>query len=268
MKYPRYDYHVHNGYSRCVKNPYSINESWQRALSKEIEKLGITNHVHFNSPIQDFLPNIKSEIDSTNNPNFLLGVELDIDSPHGKNVLSSDTYGVIDYVVAGPHNQATGFLKMVDIEEDEIDGYFDNLRDVLVNSLKNVNMQIWVHPFLQEFHEFGDLYWKKFLKPILNDCLPICANKGIAIEISAAFHRENQVPEFQSHWSTWDTYYPVLNSMLKEIYQTALAYPDIPFSFGSDAHQINEIGDINIPIQIAYELDIPISRIIKIEKRK
>jgi histidinol phosphatase-like PHP family hydrolase len=268
MKYPRYDYHSHNGYSRCVHNPYSIEKSWEQAQKTKIEKLGITNHVHFNSPIQDFLPKMKLEVESIQSSNLLLGVELDVDSPQGKNVLHPDTYKIIDYVVAGPHNQATGFLKMPDIEEEEIDGYFENLREVLTNSLKKVDMQIWVHPFLQEFHEFGDLYWKKYLKPMLNDCLPICANKGIAIEISAAFHRENKVPEFQTHWTTWDAYYPTLKSMLKEIYQTALTYPEIPFSFGSDAHNINEVGDIEIPIQLASELEIPVSRIINIEKRK
>ena len=47
------------------------------------------------------------------------------------------------------------------------------------------------------------------------------------------------------------------------IYQAALARPGIRFSFASDAHGLDLVGDIGIPISIARFLGIPRRRVLR-----
>lgn len=241
-----YDYHCHNGFSRCVKKPWNILDGWNIAKSKGIQKLGLTNHVHFNSPTQDYLFQLRQQIDEINDPNLLLGVELDIDSPNGKNVLDKQTYEILDYVIGAPHNQPTGFLLNDYIEEEDIKFYFSDLRDVLVSSLKNIPLTVWVHPFLQEIGQLKGKYWKDYLYPIYLECLDICVKKEIAIELTPQYfgvYKLNQAlswyPELKINKEQYD--------IVSQIYSIASKDFDIKFSIGSDAHDINHIGEIQIP---------------------
>ena len=270
------DWHTHNGASRCVKNPYSLEEGIKSARYQGLFSFGVTNHVHFNSPIQDFIPELRQNVDTINQSiiknekhkyrtgevPILMGVELDVDSPEGICVLNPETIKLIDYVIAGPHNQPTAFLKMQDISEEEEADYFSNLKAVLTSAMKKVPLNIWVHPFLQEIENFVDKYWKQYMESILLECLPIIANKGIAIEITGEFHNKFLGPD------DWDTSmdgipkYKRMITMLTSIYKHAIQFPEIKFTFGSDAHAVDRVGDIASQRLFAKILGVPNNRIV------
>jgi histidinol phosphatase-like PHP family hydrolase len=276
MKQKLIDFHTHNGESRCVKQPYSLEAGWDSAQKQGIYSFGVTNHVHYNSPLQDFLPDLRLKVDKINqsimkkrtgiyNKNevpILLGVELDVDSPEGICTLKPETFKIIDYVIGGPHNQPTAFLKMPDISEEEEADYFDNLKQVLTSAMKKVPLNIWVHPFLQEIENFVDKFWKKYMESILLECLPIIANKGIAIEITGEFHNKSLGLDDWDMMMEGIPKYKRMLDMLTSIYKHALQFPEIRFSFGSDAHSVESVGDIANQRVFAKILGIPNNRIV------
>nr|MDO8119618.1 hypothetical protein [Candidatus Sigynarchaeota archaeon] len=166
-----FDHHTHNGFSRCVKEPYTIDQAIARGLERgTIDSIGITNHVHFNSPDQAHLKESRVHVDDFNAKHCrkgsvfaLLGVEVDIDHPSGRFVLSPQTVDLVDYIIGGPHNQPHRSLAFPDIEAEEIDEYFDTLASILVKGLGKNPIDIWVHPFLQEIEIGGDYFEHKLL---------------------------------------------------------------------------------------------------------
>ena len=259
-----FDSHTHNGHSRCVHEPWAISDGWALALDRGLSGLGITNHVHFNSPRQDFLPDLRAEIDAIGNPNLLLGVELDIDDPHGRIVLQDDTLNILDYVIAGPHNMPTESLAFPDIEEDEIAEYFASLRDILVASLSAGPIDVWVHPFYQELSYAGK--FMHYIAPIYTECLELCAQKGIAVELTQAFQRD-VVPIEKEAWSDNNSFQKEVRAIVTGMVQEAVNVPEIQFSLASDAHQIDRVGAITFPIELIQELDIKEERILKLQKK-
>ena len=262
------DYHTHNGYSRCVKEGWTVADGWAKAQSLGISQLGISNHVHYNSPSQEYLFGLKEEIDLLQEPNLLIGVELDIDSIEGHCVLNSDTWDIVDYLIAGPHNQPTDFLLMGDISNEEIADYFADLKLRLINSMKQIPFQIWPHPFLQEFETTGDRFWLEFIQPIFQEILPIIADKGIAMEFNTdLLHKMFEKGVDEGNGKSQELDYTRMMPILCGIYRAALEYPEIQFSFRSDAHELERVGDIGFPIFLARWLAIPSNRILQLEKK-
>lgn len=260
-----FDSHTHNGHSRCVKDPWSISDGWKQAKARGLKGLGITNHVHFNSPRQEFLANLREEINRIPRANILLGVELDIDDPKGRITLQKETLELLDYVIAGPHNMPTDSLNFPDIAQDEIEEYFSSLRSILVSSLKGGPINVWVHPFYQELH-FGIKFWSQ-IAPIYAECLEICANRGIAIELTEAFHRDVHPIEKQRQ-SDLAAFQKELIDLVYQMITQAAHVPDLRFSLASDAHDLREVGHLDFPLELVHSIDGLQDRIIHVQKKK
>ncbi|NMC06028.1 MAG: hypothetical protein GYA24_12505 [Candidatus Lokiarchaeota archaeon] len=259
MKY--FDHHVHTGHSRCVKQPYTLDAALDLSLSRGfIEGFGSTNHVHFNSPDQSHLAITREQVDAINARRgksfILLGAEVDIDHPSGRFTITKKTLDLLDYIIAGPHNQPHRSLAMDGMGKEEFDEYFEALEAIIINSLSRNPVDVWVHPFLQEI-EIGGEFFQEYLLDILDDILPVLKEKGIAMEISATFPRDkgNQVEIFKPGLRI-DGWLQVMH-MITRIYKAALDFGGIKFSFASDAHALENVGDIGAPIAIARWLGIP-----------
>lgn len=263
-----FDHHVHTGYSRCVKAPYALDAAVDRALSRGfIEGFGSTNHVHFNSPDQSHLAITRSHVDEINarrgEPYILLGAEVDVDHPTGRFTITKQSLGVLDYIIAGPHNQPHKSLSMEGMGDEEFHEYFEALEAILVNSLSRNPIDVWVHPFLQEI-EIGGEYFSDYLFPILENVLPVLKEKGIAMEISATYPRDkNDSVEIFRPGPRVEGWLQVAR-MTSRLYKAALDHGGIKFSFASDAHGLENVGDIGAPIAVARWLGIPGNRIMHI----
>jgi histidinol phosphatase-like PHP family hydrolase len=272
-----FDVHSHNGYSRCVKKVWSPESGALKAKQLQIHGhqiigFGITNHVHFNSPDQQYLIELRKKIDSAskNHPDLqiLMGVELDIDGKDGKFTLSQDSMNMLDYVIAGPHNQVHRSLAW-DLDEDELEDYFSSLSDCILNSLEKNPINVWVHPFLQELDAYGDLFWER-LEPILDSALKILDHKKIAIEINGSWYREKHEPLIENwteKWQSIQTFNEEIYNRLRYIYKQAAAYENIKFSFGSDSHSIEDLFDILNCVKEFENLGLKESRVF-IPKKK
>ena len=264
------DHHVHNGYSRCVKEPFSVEDALKKGLrTGMVRAVGITNHVHFNSPDQDHLATSRELIDEANEkldqPMLLLGAEVDIDQISGKFVMNKKSIDLVDYIIAGPHNMPHRSLAFPDLEQDEIDEYFGILRDILVTSLCKNPIDIWVHPFLQEIEIGGEVFSDEIFE-ILLEVLPILRENDIAMEISSTFYRDkNNTVKITKKGIKAPPWLQIARITAK-IYQQALEYGGINFSFASDAHGLPLVGDIGLPIMVSRMLKIPSKCIVKPEK--
>ncbi len=264
MKY--FDHHVHTGHSRCVKVPYTLDAAVDRALARGfIEGFGSTNHVHFNSPEQSHLALTRAAIDEINaklgRTFILLGAEVDVDHPTGRFTITKQSLDILDYIIAGPHNQPHRSLAMDGMGKEEFDEYFEALEAIIVNSLSKNPVDVWVHPFLQEIEISGE-YFANYLFPILDKVLPVLKEKGIAMEISSTFPRDkNDSVEVFGPGPRVEGWLQVAR-MTSKIYKAALDFGGIKFSFASDAHAVENVGDIGAPIAIARWLGIPGGRIV------
>ncbi len=222
--------------------------------------------MHFNSPDQSHLAISRGEIDEINvkhsEPFILLGAEVDVDHQSGRFTLTKQSLGILDYVIAGPHNQSHKSLAMDDMGTEEFDEYFEALKAVIIKSV-----DIWVHSFLQEI-EIGRDYFVEYQFPIFEKVLPVLKDKGIAMEISSTFQRnKNDLVEIFKLGPRVEGWIKVAR-MTARIYNKALNFGSIKFSFASDAHELENVGDIGTPITIARWLGILGSRIVPLADLK
>ncbi|HME51282.1 MAG TPA: hypothetical protein VKM55_03635 [Candidatus Lokiarchaeia archaeon] len=263
-----FDHHVHTNYSRCVHQPYSIDAALEVALGRGfIEAIGITNHVHFNSPEQEHLKKSRTEIDTINEvagePRVLLGVEVDVDHPSGRFVLSDASLAIVDYVIAGPHNLPHESLAMEGMGPEEFSEYFGSLEEILLNSLSKNPIDIWVHPFLQEI-EIGGEYFAEYIFHMLPGILDVLESNRIAMEISATFPRDKGYPLKVPGANMLEEAWLQIARITSTIYKMALDHGGISFSFASDAHDLENAGDIGFSIVLSKFLAIPGEKILHV----
>jgi len=261
-----------------VKSPWTIEEGALKAEKTtikgyEIGGFGITNHVHFNSPDQEFLHDLRKEIDSVQEKHpkiqIFLGVELDIDGDDGKFTLLPSTMEIIDYIIAGPHNQIHRCLAWEDLEEDDMEDYFTSLRNRILNGLEKNPVSVWVHPFLQEIEAYADMYWEQ-LEPIFNAALKILDKKKIAYEINGSWYRTTRQPlieNWQERWASIEAYNAEIQARLKYMLKEASAYDNILFSLGSDAHSYEDFLDIGNSLKQFQKLGLDYSRMFIPQKK-
>lgn len=250
-----YDYHTHNGYSGCAsKAPYSVADGWKIIQQRGVTKWGISNHYPTRSIYGDYFPALRAEIDAMHNDNILLGVELELNSDEGKCVLNPKQLDLLDYIIGSVHNLPHSFLTLPDIDEEEIADFFGSFRNMLVNGFKNIPVRIWGHPFMNEFGEWGDTYWKAHLLPIYEECLDIIARRHIAIDLNPSY--EGKCKKF-----------PAVKQVLDEMFALAVDQPDVYFVTSSDAHGLVNLGDLAIPLKYIEKFQIPNSRILEIDKK-
>ncbi len=246
---------------------WTCAEGWQQASSKQIERLGIADKVEFNHPRTDFIPILRKEIDALANPAILLGVELDIGHPSGLCVLPPDVATQLDFVIAGAHNQPVKTLTWPDIASEDIEEYFTSYGDILYNSIRNAPVTIWAHPFLQEVEYTGRKYWS-LLEPIFRHMCGLCAEKGIALEINENYFRKRQPPaDTRAWWPSAKDYYQEKQHLLLEMFDIANAEFELQFSFASDTHKLENVGDISGCIRFAESLGLDREKILLLAKR-
>lgn len=263
MNKTRVDYHTHDGFYRGSGEIWTIKQGWQVAKNQKISILGISPKLE--SKEQEFISYLKSEKEQfkdLKNPDILLGVEVDCRDPSGSLFLKQENLKFLDYIMVGPHNLPTHSLSISDLDESDYQEYFDELRTILMNSLSKNLVHIWVHPFLQEVDLYAGRFWK-FLEPIYLEVLDLCQKKNIALEINANYFRTKKpTQEYAFYWKSAEGYYSDKISILKTMFTTAKQEYDVKFSFGSDSHHLEKVGDIEECIQFADSIGILDNRIL------
>lgn len=260
-----HDLHTHNGYYRTVKVPWSVERGWRVARARQLVYLGLSNKVAFNHPAPAFLPELRGLVDAFQEtapgpPRVLVGVEVDIGARDGRLPLTPEDLAPADYVIAAPHNQPVRSLAWPDLTPDEHAEYFDALRDVLYEPLKRHPVDVWGHPFLQEVEHYGEQFWE-YLAPILRELLPLCEDQGIALEINSTCFRKHHVPD-TARWPSLPAYLTEITRAFARVFRVATEESRVRFVLGSDAHHVDQVGDVGFPHLLARALGIPDDRFV------
>ncbi|MBD3350616.1 MAG: hypothetical protein GF364_03925 [Candidatus Lokiarchaeota archaeon] len=265
MRLKRRDYHTHNGFYRGSGEVWTIKQGWTQACQQNIEQLGISPKLE--SKEQDFVPYLRKQLDSINNYKILLGLEIDARDISGDTFLSPKNQALLDYTMIGPHNMPSQSIIWSELDDEDLSEYFTALRNILVNSLEKNDIDIWVHPFLQEIEISCDMHWK-YLEPIYLEVLSICERKSIAVEINANYFRKRSPPKAAVHlWKSDNEYYQEKITILTRMFRIALNEFDIQFSFGSDSHDLKKVGDIGECIKFAKTLGIINKNLLNLNKK-
>ncbi len=266
LMYEIWDYHAHNGYYRGSGEIWPPEVGLKRANIQGLAGLGIANKVEFNHPNHSWIPVARKTIDCVGTAKLLLGIELDIGHPSGKTVLDGNYLQYLDYIIAGPHNQPVQTLTWEDLEDEDLQEYFDSYRNILLHSLENPKnpIDIWAHPFLQEIEYTGAKY-EQWLLPIFENVLEVCAQMNIALEINENFFRKQFPPKMSTLW--WKNnamYFQEKYLFLRRLFKKALRETNLEFCFASDSHDLDQAGNVKNCVKFAKEIGIPEKRLKKI----
>lgn len=267
-KLPLVDYHTHNGFYRGSLEEWTPLEGWEKAKSHGIQLYGISNKVESMHQEQNFIHILRDEIDSTLIAPILLGIELELADEQGKTHLKPEFRHDLDYILAAPHNQPVKTLLWEDLGEEGIGEYFTSLFNVLSHSFRQNDITVWAHPFLQELEYTAGRFEKQFM-PIFTELLAICESRGIALEINENYFRNKTPPkDARKQHPDSNRYYLEKIQTLEHLFSYALQHTRLSFTFGSDTHDLNNVGEIEQSVEFARHLGIPPERILILEREK
>jgi histidinol phosphatase-like PHP family hydrolase len=251
--------HIHNSNSRCAWNRYPIKMVYAEAKKANLKYVGSSNHIfpkHDSSvdglPEDGFQRHItwtKEEVDALDlDIPFYVGCELDILNEKGKHFMLPKYEKMVDYWIAGMHSYFNlNILKEMYVRPNEereefLMDYFEEWGDWAVNYITKSKPNIFVHIFWQELEYC--LFHEKSMNETAQRIFEAAANAGTAIECSSLqIRRRYPKAPFWVHNDPRGEHVPYFMSFYKNLFKMAKE-TGCMVSFGSDAHEPEDIGDV------------------------
>lgn len=278
------DWHVHYFRDGCAEPEMTVESVLAAAAEKGIEELGLLGHFRNRMVISDLAywtePNPKffdllrrdvSEAGHSALPGrpvkVHIGAEVDINTIGGDLSITNEQASRIDYVMIGIHWPPTlpPLVDYIDLQEParlleaycsynrirpedfSVERLIGDMFTSMINAIaRNPFVHILAHPagFATSLGmfciEMGASEWFEKLANAL-------AANHVAYELNAGALREYS-PE-------------ALEGFVKPLMLTC-ARAGVMFTVGSDAHRIDEVGDLGLALQMREELEIPDDRFI------
>lgn len=224
------DYHIHTFYQKCGNATLTVENIIRRAEAIGLSSIAITDHLNRREQLSNFV-HIKRDIRQVEtNIEVWFGCELNFDGCDGKwayDEATRDEYG-FELVVGGIHSAYTDShdpLELIDIQHRH---HMRTLEDPLVHVL--------VHPYWfngAELQARSPDWWQKLMEEFPEDRIVELAqasaahNCPIELNASAIFFNRNYSTGFQQAYVE---------------FVRKLAQKGALFTFCSDAHDINQLG--------------------------
>lgn len=245
------DCHIHTFYQRCGNETMTIPNIVRRAEAIGLKTIAITDHLNTIDRLERFRY-IKADIEDVRTDiEVFLGVELNYPSCDGEFVYSDEIrreYG-FEVVIGGIHAAYSESLDPREVLEIQHHHFMKTLENPLVNVL--------VHPFWftrTTLEQRPAEYWESLIASIPDSMLDAWATASVKRQCAI---------EINSHALFFN---PSLSSRFKQAYLDLigkLADRKAWFSIGSDAHDINTLGQSFYVEGILHGLGIPDSQIWK-----
>ena len=212
---PHVDLHIHTIYT---DGSNTISEILQEAMLKNMETIAITDHVWKTSTYLDqYFSEIKTKRESIA-LKVLAGIEAKIININGDIDATSDIIDESEIVLGSLHSIPTdkdyAFLDPNKSEDDEV---INNSFEALINLIESKRADVIAHP-TASLKKYG---YKDFYTWQIEEIASKAAKYDVAIEINVKY----KVPSLK--------------------FIKICVNRGVPFSLGSDAHTLKEIGNIN-----------------------
>ena len=214
-KVPHIDYHIHTIYT---DGSNTIDEILNEAMRKNLEGIAITDHVWKTSTyLNQFFGEIKTKRDSYV-LKILVGIEAKIININGDIDATNEMIRKSDIVLGSLHSTPTDedyvFLDPVKCQKEDL---INNSFDALINLIKSRKADVIAHPTAMLRKNGCEEFYTWQIEEISSNA----AKYDVAIEINSKYN------------------VPSLN-FIKICFENGVS-----FSLGSDAHTLEEIGNID-----------------------
>jgi len=227
------DYHTHTKNSRFFHGKNKIEEMVISANEMGLVEIGITDHGYFHlfRTNKKKLRQARKEIDEINTwskTKVLLGIEADIIAEDGTLDIDNETLSMLDILIVGYH-------KMIKTDFAGFFGHTNKSKEAIqkctnayINAIKKYPVTIVAH-------------LDSILKTDLYEIGKVCKERGTMVEINNRHMR----------WT-------------KEQVEDLIA-SDCMFVVSSDAHNRNDIGDVEKAFEIIRKYQIPSENVANVE---
>lgn len=260
MEFPFPDHHIHTRYSRCCHENYDLGNVVHRLSSLNFPYYCVSDHIHWKDDDDWYFPeHVKKAIEiihsGLQNPIFL-GSEITILDLKGTLPNQNKSKDQVNYILIGDHFIPTTKITMDDISgskkalknmienhEFAIKDLLKKVLDMYINAVRLNKPNVLVHPF-STLLRCGFTHIK--LLDIFETVCEVCQECQTALEFNRAelnrAYIEKQKPLVETEtFLEVSQFYDLIINIIKKF--------DIKISFGSDAHQLVDIGNLSIAIQ-------------------
>jgi len=260
------DHHVHTRFSACCHERYDLHQIAKILDAKGFPYACVLDHVHQGTD-GDFLAEharVRNDLLAGGYPKpIFIGIEASIVDNGGHLVLNS-VNAAPDYIVCSDHwipgtlitmdnlqGSAFRVKEMHAKEPQKLQALYKDVASMYVNAIGINKIEILAHPF-DTFMRIGN--HDKHLLDVFGPVCEACQVRGVAIEINDKSVQRQLFPAKQRKPLHDDCMQPA--AFYTALVKIAMNY-DLLFSTGSDAHVVNDIGDLAHSRAFIEQLGIP-----------
>ncbi len=234
------DYHTHSVYSKFHHGKNTVREMVSRAEEIGLKELAITDHGsrHLVGILPWKIKKIRREIDEINKTSKIkvyLGMECNFLNFKGKTDLPKKYADLIDIKIVGMHralfiNPFTYFSFVFKNVRDKSGKYIEKNTDMYIKALEKYKFNFISHP-------------QEYVKVNLKRLAIYCAEHNVYLELNTRHFRYT-----------------------REEIEMLINETKVKFIINSDAHSALAIGHVENSINKVKEFNIPIDRIVNLDK--
>lgn len=273
MEFSFPDHHIHTQYSRCCHEKYDLGTIVDKLFSMNFPYFCVSDHIHWKEEDDWYFPeHVKKAtklIQAGLEYPIFLGSEITILDLKGTLPNQNNSKDHVNYIIMGDHFIPTTNItmddisgskkilkKMIEKDEFEVNDLIIKIRDMYINAIKLNKPNVLVHPF-STLIRCGFTHHK--LLDIFDSICETCQDCQTALELNRAelnrAYLENQKPVSNNdNLINLNEFYDLLIATMKKY--------DVKISFGSDAHQVVDIGDLSLAIQTFERFNFPKNRVL------
>ncbi|MHA1341262.1 MAG: PHP domain-containing protein [Promethearchaeota archaeon] len=285
-----FDLHVHTKYSSCCKQDYNLIDAYYKARDRGYAGIGISDHCNYKSYRKPafFLREQKDLINKNKlNDKILLGLEISIINHKGDLGVNLEYLKMLDFYIISEHchlskpfseffrikNKFKNWIQNYGSKKiEKIHGFIDYMGELMINAIKRNPKTILAH--IWRFIRNRGFY-TSYTYSLTEKIMESLQENEVALEIHSSMAHLLMLSKQESeeiyekitnnvHFSLKEDIIPP-KEYIEEIFKISKKY-DIFYSFGSDAHRIEDIGKIG---KIKDAKSLPnLLKIIGISERK
>ncbi len=257
------DHHIHSKYSRCNHETYDLFDIVTQLRNRDAPYYCVSDHIHWDEDDAYFPQHLKVAQTLLQNgldrPLFL-GAEMTIIDTEGHLPLHTQSAGKLSYFMAGDHYIPGTNITMDDLlgskrhllgymnnQPDKIQEIIATVKQMYLGCVRNYKPHVLVHPYSTFVR--CDFTHTALLEDWDAVC-QVCQETQTAVELNLPEIEMcliHQSPPLCDHPDV-----PPLSEFYETLLRTISKY-DVPYSLGSDAHTMANIGNVNRPWEIAQK---------------